>query len=124
MKEYKHIAGLLKALAHPARFRILEVLVAEGACCPCHLEVRLGRGQAYISQQLSRLRDAGLVDDQRDGGYVFYEISDRTIELFLSATRDLQNALSMSSGSGTPVGFLPENVQQECQCPKCEKRPH
>ena len=57
---------IFKVLTHPARLAILEIL-RDGEHCVCHMEAHLGFRQAYISQQLSVLRDAGLVQDRRDG---------------------------------------------------------
>ncbi len=50
---------IYKALTHPARIAILRIL-QDGEHCVCHLEAHLGYRQAYISQQLSVLRDADL----------------------------------------------------------------
>jgi len=74
-------AALLKALAHPARLHILSLLRA-GEVCVCHMEAALGKRQAYISQQLMILREAGLIDCRKDGRQVFYGITEeRTLRL-------------------------------------------
>ena len=54
MDGYEQTAEMMKALSHPTRLQILEVLSEEGESCVCHLENRLGQRQAYISQQLAR----------------------------------------------------------------------
>jgi DNA-binding transcriptional ArsR family regulator len=59
---YDSQVKLFKALMHPARLAILNVL-RTGEACVCHMEAALGYRQAYLSQQLMVLRDAGLVDD-------------------------------------------------------------
>ncbi len=64
-------AELFKALGHPIRLQILSVLAQEEACV-CHLEARLKMRQAYLSQQLAVLREAGLVAERRMGTYVYY----------------------------------------------------
>jgi len=66
MDDFGQSAGLFKTLMHPARLEILEIL-RDGEHCVCHIEAVLGYRQAYISQQLSVLREAGLVQDRRDG---------------------------------------------------------
>jgi len=53
-------AALFKLLSHPSRLAILQVL-RDGEECVCHMEAALGLRQAYISQQLMVLRQAGLV---------------------------------------------------------------
>jgi DNA-binding transcriptional ArsR family regulator len=75
MESEKFSADLLKALAHPARLGILNVLREDGDCLVCHLENRLGLRQAYLSLQLARLRMAGLVEDRREGLNEFYVIA-------------------------------------------------
>ena len=60
------LAALFKVLMHPTRLAILGIL-RQGEECVCHMEATLGLRQAYISQQLSVLREAGLVSVRRDG---------------------------------------------------------
>jgi DNA-binding transcriptional ArsR family regulator len=69
------VQALFKAFSHPARLAILEEL-RKGECCVCHLEALLGSRQAYISQQLAVLRDAGLISDRREGWNVYYTVND------------------------------------------------
>ena len=66
-------AQLLKVLTHPARLAILNIL-RDGEHCVCHMEAYLGYRQAYISQQLAVLREAGLIQDRRDGWNIFYRV--------------------------------------------------
>jgi DNA-binding transcriptional ArsR family regulator len=61
---------LLRAVAHPVRLVILEVLSQDEECV-CHLSYLLGRPQPYVSKQLAELREAGLVQDRRDGMRIF-----------------------------------------------------
>jgi DNA-binding transcriptional ArsR family regulator len=53
-------ARLFRILSNPARLDLLACL-RDGEACVCHLEAALGLRQAYISQQLAVLRQAGLV---------------------------------------------------------------
>lgn len=61
----------LKALAHPSRFAILSTL-AQGERNVGEIETATGIGQPGLSQQLSILRNAGLVASRRDAKMVFY----------------------------------------------------
>ena len=67
------LAPLFKALAHPKRLAILEAL-RDGERCVCELEEALHLRQAYVSQQLTVLREAGLVCYRKDGWNVYYRI--------------------------------------------------
>ncbi len=59
--DYKEAAEVLRAIAHPTRLKIIEVLLTEQGCVR-QLEQVLKRPQANISQHLTILRKAGIVD--------------------------------------------------------------
>jgi ArsR family transcriptional regulator len=67
------ISELLQIISAPARLEIL-LLIGAGETCVCHIETRLGYRQAYISQHLMALRQAGLLEAHREGKYVFYRL--------------------------------------------------
>ena len=73
MNSYQNQSEFLKALSHPTRLAILDILRA-GEQCVCHMEATLGLRQAYISQQLMILKNAGLVESRRDGLNLYYRI--------------------------------------------------
>lgn len=105
MTAYDQFATRFKALAHPVRLQILDLLRG-GDACVCHLETALGKRQAYISQQLMALREAGLVDFHKDGLQVFYRLTDR-------ATEDL---LRVAFGA---VSAPRAHRLDGCPCPRC-----
>ncbi|MCY7417107.1 MAG: metalloregulator ArsR/SmtB family transcription factor [Chloroflexi bacterium] len=91
-------ADLFRALAHPARIRVLEILV-EGERSVSDLQPLVGIESSHLSQQLAVLRRAGLVTTRKDGSLVLYAIRDpETIELLAVARRLLINTLSESQG--------------------------
>lgn len=106
--EYGHQTKIFKVLTHPARLAILEIL-RDGEHCVCHMEAWLGYRQAYISQQLSVLRQAGLISDRRDGWNIFYRVTDERIYLVLDQMRSI---------TGQPEPDERKPVTQ-CNCPKC-----
>ena len=57
----------LKALAHPARLRILDVLAARGTCVCGEIVEVLPLAQATVSQHLKMLKEAGLLQGTIDG---------------------------------------------------------
>ena len=71
-------AMMLKALSNPSRLLLLCHLV-EGERSVSELEDALGLSQAYVSQQLARLRAEGIVAATRDGRTVRYRLSDPRI---------------------------------------------
>lgn len=85
---------LFKALAHPARIRVLEVLSA-GERSVGELQPPVGIELSHLSQQLGVLRRAGLVSSRKDGSTVFYTVRDPLIlDLLAVARRFLLGRLS------------------------------
>ncbi|MEA2645016.1 MAG: hypothetical protein QOE92_99 [Chloroflexota bacterium] len=66
---------VLRAMADPARLRILAALRdADQPICVCDFTAALGLSQPTISHHMGRLRDAGLVRVTRKGVWAFYEL--------------------------------------------------
>lgn len=108
---YQDEVQLFKVLTHPARLAILEIL-RQGEQCVCHMEAHLGYRQSYISQQLAVLRQAGLVQDRREGWNIYYRVTQPGIYALLDAAQ----ALAAQGGGYTPKRF---STPTACPCPKC-----
>lgn len=119
MRGYSYTSMMLKALAHPVRLAILQVLRQDGESCVCHLEHALGQRQAYVSQQLASLRESGLVVDRRDGLNVYYTLSDDDLQSLLEVLIGV--ALSRAEREGIRLVFqmLDPDRAVSCPCPKC-----
>jgi len=68
------VAALLKTLAHPMRLMLVCTLV-EGEYSVSRLEEMLDIHQPSLSQQLTVLRDANIVETRRDGKQIFYRLT-------------------------------------------------
>ena len=66
---------LFKALADETRLRILN-LVTHRELCVCHIVEALGLGQSKVSRHLAHLRNAGLVNDRREGLWMHYSLAE------------------------------------------------
>lgn len=121
MDGYDKLAEIGKALGHPTRLQILQVLRVEEACV-CHLEAIIGQRQAHISQHLARLRDAGLVVDRRDGMNVFYSLTADELGPLLDATVNAATAIASATGDELSFARLEHNVADDCACPTCEAK--
>ena len=87
-------AELFKALGHPARVRILEVL-SEGEQSVGAMQPEVGIELSHLSQQLGVLRRAGLVVSRKEGSSVIYSVKDDlVIELLAVAKRFLLSSLT------------------------------
>ena len=107
---YQEHADLLRTLGHPARIAILGIL-RDGEQCVCHMEAMLGLRQSRISQHLMVLRQAGLVEDRRDGWNVFYRLTRPEIA-------HLTEALGSITGRRFPK-LAHSHTAGDCPCPKC-----
>lgn len=65
---------LYKHLGEETRLRILLLITAEDELCVCELTAATGESQPKISRHLGLLREAGLLEDERRGKWVFYRI--------------------------------------------------
>ena len=109
-------AQLFRALSHPVRLRILEILERQEACV-CHLTAILGQRQPYVSQQLSTLREAGLVADRREGTLIYYRLAGEHLARLLDESRTTVMELHGADLSFPP---LPPQTLVNCPCPRCQ----
>ncbi len=113
MRTYREQSRLFKALAHPARLRILCALQEEGQYV-CHLVALLGRSQPSVSQHLAVLRAAGLVVDEREGNHILYRLNDGwllwLLELLAGERKEARPRLQG------------REVWRVCSCPRCSQR--
>jgi ArsR family transcriptional regulator len=66
----------LLILAHPIRIQILTILArSAGQVCVCDLESALPVKQPTVSHHLKLLRDAGLIDCERQGLWAYYFVN-------------------------------------------------
>jgi ArsR family transcriptional regulator len=112
-------ATVFSALAHPTRLQILEML-RDGEVCVCHIQAVLGQRQAYVSQQLMALRQAGLVTARKEGLRVFYGISDSPLLAILDKAR----GMAQRRGTGHALSEVALTPRAPCRCPRCANRTH
>lgn len=109
-------AQLFRALSHPVRLRILDILARQEACV-CHLTCALDQRQPYVSQQLATLREAGLVADRREGTLIYYRLADNHLAELLDASRSVVRDLG---GEGFSFPATPGQILEDCPCPRCQ----
>lgn len=85
---YSVKADYFKALAHPARIRILELL-RQGERSVGELVVDLELEQSNVSQQLGVLRAKGIIESRRDGATVYYRVKDLRVFKLLAIAKDI-----------------------------------
>jgi len=112
----KQISDLFQSLSPLARLQMVQAL-GEGEACVCHLETMLGYRQAYISQHLMALRQAGMVVSRREGRNVFYRLANPGL-------------VALIQQAGTLLGFSDSEFQSagvpalltDCPCPHCGEK--
>jgi ArsR family transcriptional regulator len=72
----EELATAFKALADPARLRLLSFIAAQpdGEACVCHLATPIGLSQPTVSHHLKLLYDAGLLAREKRGTWVYYRV--------------------------------------------------
>lgn len=86
-------AALFKALADPARVRIINVLATSDGepVCICHLTEPLGLSQPTVSHHMKRLLDAGLVEREQRSKWAYFSLKADAVEK-LALVADLKGA--------------------------------
>ena len=85
---YRLHAAVCRALGHPARMKVLDLL-RDGEECVCRLAPQVGVTESNLSQLLAVLRRAGLVDTRRDGHIVYYRVRDERVFDVIDRMRDI-----------------------------------
>ena len=73
------VAQWCHALSDPTRVRVVELLTS-GEQCVCDLQDALGAAQSRLSFHLRVLREAGIVNDRKDGRWVHYSLRTDALE--------------------------------------------
>lgn len=74
-RKQNELANMAKAIGHPARIAILQILVKSNACICGDLVEELGLAQATISQHLKELKNVGIIQGTIEGTSVCYCIN-------------------------------------------------
>ena len=77
-KVAERVAEIMKAVAHPVRLQIIELLNTKEMCVGDIVEA-VGGKQAITSQQLNMMRDKGVLSSRRDGAKVYYRIENKNV---------------------------------------------
>ena len=92
----EHLTRMLRAIADPARRRILALLKEPGCCsvgksngmCACDVESRIGLAQPTVSHHMGVLRKAGLVEAEKIEQWMWYRRNEKALRSLAHALRD------------------------------------
>jgi DNA-binding transcriptional ArsR family regulator len=110
MSSWESVSGFLQAIGPVHRLQIL-CAIGRGEPCVCHLEATFGWRQAYLSQHLMALREAGVVTASRRGRNIHYRLRDPRLLDLIRQSADLRGV------------SLPEVcARRKCTCPDCGRK--
>ena len=80
-READLLASALKAIADPARLRLLSLIQAQPGheACVCHLTEPLGLSQPTVSHHLKVLLQAGLVEREQRGSWAYFKVREEPL---------------------------------------------
>ena len=76
--QHSRIASKFKALAHPARLKLVERLMEE-ECCVGAIQECLSLSQPNVSQHIRVLKEAGIIQGRRDKNRICYRMADKAV---------------------------------------------
>jgi ArsR family transcriptional regulator len=119
----KDIVKIFKALADPTRLRIV-LLLRQRELCVCELMFVLEMEQSRVSRHMRVLRDAGIVEDVRDGRWIIYRVPEEAqslLEGLLAGT--LRERIELSREASEDGRKLESCIQENIRGCVCESRP-
>ena len=72
--KYEMRTQVLKALAHPARLKLVDLLAEHEGVCVCELTEAIGSDISTVSRHLTQLKNAGIIESEKRGQMVFYRL--------------------------------------------------
>lgn len=84
---YQQTSEMLKALAHPARLKIVVGLIKD-ECSVSQIQKVLGLPQSTISQHLRILKNAGVIKGRKEGTKTCYRVIDARVRKIIEVMRN------------------------------------
>lgn len=89
--EHRTRARVFKALGHPTRLFLMEVL-GQGERCVCELRDMVHADISTVSKHLALLKEAGVVSDRKEGLKVFYSLRIPCVMKFIDCLEEVEKA--------------------------------
>lgn len=110
------IAQFMHLIGQPSRIQII-LAIGKREVCVCHLETVLNQRQAFISQHLKQLREAGFVITERKSRHIYYKLSNPNLIDLIRTTA------SVIGNTDWIDAALTNQPVQNCLCPECTHTP-
>ncbi|MBS9403938.1 metalloregulator ArsR/SmtB family transcription factor [Halomonas sp. TRM85114] len=109
---------VFKCLGDETRLMLMLIILREGELCVCELTHALNQSQPKVSRHLAQLRQCGLLNDRREGQWVYYGLPaglpDWVNETLEAATKGETIRLAALSGRLAGMGSRPERRLAMC----------
>jgi ArsR family transcriptional regulator, arsenate/arsenite/antimonite-responsive transcriptional repressor len=90
--EIENLAVILKAIAHPVRIKILDLIgQGEGEVCSCELERFFTLSQPTISHHLKILQEAGMISSEARGVWVYHSLRSQAFDIVRKHLAQIQS---------------------------------
>jgi len=96
-KELVEKANLFKALAHPARLRILQFLSESQSCITGDISDELPLGRTTVNQHLKELRNAGLIQGHIEGVKTKYCLEPKKVQELKNSLQAFLNSIALEN---------------------------
>lgn len=107
-------ADIHRALSDETRLRIVIVLGELGELCSCDIESGLEITQSRASRHLGTLRQAGIVEDRREGQWVYYRLRDPLAPIAREAVRALSREAKTSEQAQADIARARKERRSPC----------
>lgn len=87
-EKLERAAYVLKAVAHPTRINIIDLLDQQKELSVTEISEHLDCEQSLLSHHLTNMRDKGILAVRREGKNMFYSLTDKTITKIISCIND------------------------------------
>ena len=96
-KELAENANLFKALAHPARLRILQFLAETQSCITGDISDELPLGRTTVNQHLKELKNAGLIQGHIEGVKTKYCLEPKKVQELKNSLQTFLNSIQLEN---------------------------
>lgn len=91
VEKIQSASEMLKAIAHPIRLTIVELIVENGRLCVTDIHEKVGIEQAVASQHLKILKDKNVLEFDRDGKQCFYYLKFQALKKLVKCLHECQD---------------------------------
>lgn len=85
----ENVVSFYKALAHPTRLKILNIVKEHDEICVCNINDDLELEQSNVSQHLKILKNSGILTTRREGLKIMYSLTNREIVTTLNTVNNI-----------------------------------